>query len=756
MADTADRALRDGMLQQCIAQRCIPLLMVFAILTLGLAGPSYAQDPLSMVDSNTEVRSIDFRFVDQQTFPDERLLRRMATQQPSVWDRWQRRLPLLQPTPRFFEPVTFQRDIARLRSFYRENGFPSPRIDYPATQFNAGENRIRLVITIEEGEPLIIQDAVFLDADGERYAVEAFEPEMREKWRAFQRDMSVEVGTRYTDFNRQRIEDDVLRWLRNQGYAFATLRSEVETDVEARTADLRFFVDPGPRARVGVIEISGNETVERRIIERSLALREGDIFSADKLSEGQRNLFNLNLFRVALADVPEQPRDSTVAIRYRVREANMRTLAGEVGYGTTVGTTAEGRWSHRNFFGNARSFTASVVAETGYPNDARFLPNFLAGTGGSTVTERRFRGGLLVREPYVFSPKLSASIEPFGEIRRNPRLPGVSRSGLGINETTIGVDSRLTYEVFSFRTITLRHSLQRRRQFVPEELQSGAVADPEDPIETFGDGGFNRSIFTLSANLGRTDDYVSPTVGFMVRPTAEVAGALIPSGVQYGKLSVELAGYQPLTPSVDLAARLFAGRVFPFGESRDALAAEPSLRNSVFLNRFNDVLYYAGGGTDLRGWPANQAGGKFINSTDVEGTASLLAPIGGMSKAAANVELRLPFPGLGDSWRTAAFVDAAVLGTEGFSLVPAPPTSDLDRFPTETDALRISTGAGVRYQTPFGFLRFDIAIPLNPDPLDVRDPREVSNAISEGRPPTDVSPSFTRQFRFHLGIGRTF
>ena len=725
------------------------------VLLIGSTCAASAQDPLALVNSNTQVQSIDFRFVDSQTFTAERLQEQMATQTPTTWDRWKRRLPLLQADAYRFAPLTFQRDIARLRRFYQNNGFPTPSVDYPATQFNEASNRIRLVITIDEGTPLRIQDAVFLDAEGEGYAVEAFESDQQAAWQAFEQATIVELGSRYTEFKRSQLEDDVARWLRNQGYAFARVTSSVTTDTEARTADLRFFVDPGPQARIGEIQISGNSSVERRVVERSLPFEPGDTFSADALSQGQRNLFDLNLFRVALADVPDQPSDSLVTVRYRVRESNMRTLAGEVGYGTAVGVTAEGRWSHRNFFGNARTFTASVVAETGYPDDARFLPAFLSGTGGSTVTERRFRAGVLLREPYVGGPRLSASVEPFGEIRRSPRLPGVKRDGLGINETTIGFESRLTYEIFRFRTITLQHSLQRRRQYVPSELQSSATVNPDDPQDD-GDAGFNRSVLTLSANLGRTDDYVNPSEGFLVRPTAELAGAIVPSGVQYGKLSIEVSAYQPLTPQIDLAGRFFAGRVFPFGTSYNALTSEPSLRNSVYRNRFSDVLFYAGGGTDLRGWPLNQAGGKFVNLSNAQGSSSLLAPIGGMSKVALNTELRLPFPGLGSTWRTALFVDAALLDTHRFTLVPAAPGESAGRFPTDTGTVRIGAGAGVRYETPFGFLRFDIAVPLNPDPLDVRNPEDISDAIRNGQPPTTADPVLTRQFRFHVGIGRTF
>ncbi len=725
-------------------------------IAVGSPLPAQAQDPLALVNSDTEVRSISFRFVETESFSPDRLQQRMATRAPTGWDRLQRRLPLMEPTPRLFDPILFQRDIARLRNFYRDNGFPEPRIDYPATQFNAESNTIRLVITIREGEPLIIQDALFLNDDGSRYAISAFEEEMRDQWADFRDDTDFEIGSRYTEFNRQSIEDDVARWLRNQGYAFSRVHSEVQTDLEARTADIRFFVDPGPQARVGNIEISGNESVERRIIERSLPLREGDLFSADKLSEGQRKLFNLNLFRVALADVPEQPRDTVVNVRYRVRESNLRTLSGEAGYGTNVGVTAEGRWSHRNFFGNARSFSARAVAETGFPDDANFLPAFLAGTGGTILNERRFRGSVLIRQPYVFTPDLSVALEPFGEIRRNPRLPGVQSGRLGINEGTYGFSTTLTYEFLPFRSISLRHSLQRRRQFIPDELQTGIIVDPDAPVEDVGTGAFNRSVFTLSGTFGRTDDYISPTRGFLVRPTIEMAGALIPSGMQYTKLSLEVSGYQPIGSSIDLAARAFAGRVMPFGDSREALQAEPSLRNTVFRNRFDNVLFYTGGGTDLRGWPINQAGSKFINTTDVEDIPSLLAPTGGTTKLLINSELRLPFPGLGSDWRTAVFLDAGWLGTDAFSLVPARSGEDSERFATSSDQVRIGTGAGIRYQTPFGFVRLDIAIPLNPDPLDVRAPDDIRQALREGRSPTDAPTSFTRQFRLHMGIGRTF
>jgi outer membrane protein insertion porin family len=71
----------------------------------------------------------------------------------------------------------------------------------------------------------------------------------------------------------------------------------------------------------------------------------------------------------------------------------------------------------------------------------------------------------------------------------------------------------------------------------------------------------------------------------------------------------------------------------------------------------------------------------------------------------------------------------------------------------------VGTGAGLRYQTPFGFLRVDIAYKLTPDELDLRTAEEVGRAVTGTDSPPSVSEiesSTLRRFRVHFGIGRSF
>jgi len=714
------------------------VLLGIVLLALG-ALPARAQAPLYLVDRETTVSQISFKFVEQQTFAADRLMQQIATGAPSFFDRvkttfgW---LPLVPPPNRYrFDPVTLQRDVVRLRRFYQQNGFLEPRIDYPASQLDTTANTIHVIFSIDEGPPVIIQSADFYGADSTHYAVQQFDGALRDAWVGFRDRASFRIGERYTEFGRVQVEDEVRRWLQNQGFAFAQVHSEARIDTTGFTADIRFFVDAGPRGRFAEIEVEGNQSVSRRIVERELPFRAGDYFSYDRMIDGQRQLFGLNLFRVALADLPSQPVDSTVRVRYRVREASLRYLTAQSGYGTSVGFSTEGQWSHRNFLGAARNLTVGLVAETGFLTDV----GVFGGPSPGIIPDRRFRGSVSLRQPYFLTTDLSASIEPFIEYRRDARLEP-SQVFLGVNARDFGLNTTLIYEFLPFRTVSLRHSFSRSFQYT-RSLPDTTFQDPSAP-QTVGGDLFNRSVFSANATLGKVDDFLNPTRGFQVRPSAELAGTVLGSSIEYARLSNELNGYIPLGGGIELATRLFVGRLWPIGRSRSILSNPGDSLFAIYENRFDNIRFYVGGSNDLRGWRSELAGDKRARAlveqrTTAEGvrrdtTGFIFEPIGGNTKLTANLELRLPFPGLNSDWRTAIFLDAGQARESSFA-------------PT---ALRFGTGAGIRYRTPVGYLRLDLAYKLNPGPLDLRAPRDVLEGTAD--------PRFLNRFRVHIGIGQSF
>lgn len=706
--------------------RVLPLAALLSWL-LALPQPAHGQAPLFLVNQETEVSAISFKFMDHQSFEVDQLKAQMALNEPGLWDRIKGLLPLLNPNPYPFSPIELQRDVVRLRRFYERNGFLYPDIDYPASQLDTTANTIRIIFRIEEGPPLIIQDFGFFGPDSS-YAIHAFDGPMRDRWIRFRDRMALQTGDRYTEAEQIRIQDRVLSWMQEQGFAFARINTQVDVDSTYNTVDLRFYLDPGPMGYVSEINIEGNQTVSRTVVTRELPFKLGDRFSSQALSEGQRQLFNLNLFRVALTEVPEQPRDSTVTIQLRLREAKPRIITLQGGYGPDVGLNAEGQWTHRNFGGGARNLTVSLLAETGVFADTT--------TEGQTPV--RYRSSVSLRQPYLFTSKLTGVIGPFGEAARIPRL-GESTWFQDLNTLEFGLETTVFYDLLPFRTISLKHAISRAIQ---ASQASVSQIDGED-LQTRDL--YNKSVVTLNATLGKVNDFLNPRRGVLVRPLLESAGSLllpgIQPGIQYQKASLEVAGYLPLTRRTVLAGRVFAGRLWPRGASRNQAEAP-------YENRFDPVRFYAGGGNDVRGWGFQQIGdvtfaAASVDTTDSGTITAAVQPedVGGLAKLVSNLELRLPFPGLGRSWQTAAFLDAGYVYNDDFF---------------DLADLRYGTGLGVRYQTPIGYIRLDVGFKLNPALRDLVSFEQLylyeNGFITEEA----LDKRFLNRFRLHLSIGQVF
>ncbi|MCU0832189.1 MAG: autotransporter assembly complex protein TamA [Rhizobiaceae bacterium] len=185
-----------------------------------------------------------------------------------------------------------------------------------------------------------------------------------------------------------------------------------------------------------------------------------------------------------------------------------------------------------------------------------------------------------------------------------------------------------------------------------------------------------RSTEYLTASLpieyavDRRDDPLDPTAGWRglmrVTPAHEFR-----SGTSFLKLESEVSAYRALDGDgrLVLAGRIAAGTLIGAG-----LAQVPL-----------DQRFFAGGGGSVRGY-----GFQGIGPRDADN-----APTGGLSFAEISAELRAR---LTDTVGVALFVDG---GT-----VSAGRTPDLG-------ALRFGAGAGLRYLTPFGPLRLDVAVPLD-------------------------------------------
>lgn len=696
-----------------------------------------AQIPYHVFNDQTEVRSINFRFTNTRTL-DEKDLRRQIVLMDDAWfarvqDLFSFLPGVSEPPPNPFTPLELQRDVARLRRFYQQSGFLGTQISYDVS-FDNDNNRVRVDFVIDEGRAITLQSVAIELADGTTPA-DRIPEDLRSSWENVAATADDAVGERFTAAERTRATGAVLDWWRNNGWAFSQATVHTTVDSAQAALALRIELDPGPRTRVDSIVVTGNESVERRLILRTLPVSVGDWYSAHDLAVGQRRLLGLELFRLALVDVPEdQPRDSTVTVRVRLEEAPPRLVTGEVGYiSEGGGVTGRAEFAHRNFTGGARTLRTSAVAQTGY-----------LASGG--IPDELYQLTVSYREPLFFDPRLSLTIAPFGLYRDN----STDRS------SQLGVETTLIYALGAFEYITLQHRYSTRRVF-DYRFGSGSTIDLETLLALAAEGALDtigprieRSAIGLSATIGRFDP-TRPVPGLNLRPTVEVTTPPALNTIEFTRAELPLAGYRPLTRRIGIAASARVGRVFPFGKTLvgDSIGAVEQVR-------LRDVLLTAGGTGSVRGWGNGLLGPKVLNLRlrRVEGTDSIVAvgtegyiPAGGLARATFATEIRLPFPGLNESWGTHVFFDGGRVWSPG---------SQLRREETDEERWFYSTGAGIDAKTIVGPVRLSVGYKLNPSVLDVRRARAVFEALAEGRPATSIPGERGRRWHLHLSLGQAF
>ena len=714
-----------------------------------LPDTALSQSTLPYYNRDTQVRKISFRFrTDNPVFPPDILKEQLVTQAPTFWNRFDRINPFRKSRPFPFDPIELQKDVVRLREFYKRNGFPDPAISYSSSFLDTTTNKIHIRLAIREGEPLFIDTIRALETDR---TTPFISDEYGKKWNAFIESFEDLRGTRYTEVERLRIQEQLYTWFQNNGYAFARIDLSAQIDTTQRSVDLNAYIDTGPIGYISSIQIQGNESVADNILLRELPFAVGDRYSSKELREGQQELFGLNLFRVALTDLPQQQPDSTVDVRIRVTEAKRRFITAETGYAPQEGIGFQGEWSNRNFFGSARNLSVNFVAETG----------ILGSTGGfnaenaiGKLPSRLFRVSVSLKQPYLFTYKLSGIVSPFIEFQNDPQLIA-SNDFLDINRREFGMGATLIYETLPFRPISIQYTFSRLLSRSSGSQLSGLLARDL----------YNKSSIGISATFGKTDNYIRPTDGFLVKPFYETAGLIFNSGLEYDKIGVEFVNYIPLNRRLNFSTRLFYGTLWTKGNSKAALDGRScslevfSASNSteteqclIYENRFDPVFFYAGGSSDVRGWTFQLLGPKIARADTVftEGMVErengnptfqnfVYERIGGTTKLIGNIELRRPIPGLSSEWEAAAFFDFGQISNRGIRLKD----------------FHYAIGGGIRYNTFIGVIRADLAFKLNPSDADLITPEDAFLS-EQGLTTSAPDKKFFRRFGLHLSIGQAF
>jgi outer membrane protein insertion porin family len=545
------------------------------------------------VDEGDIARIRQINIVGNKTFSDKELRAAMKLS-TSGWFTWYSKADQ-------YSKTKLTGDIEAVKSFYLDRGYLEANVESTQVSITPDKKDIYLTVNITEGEKYTVSG---VKLDGETFGREA---ELQQLILLKKGD--VYNGSLLTASNK-RISDR----MGNFGYAFASVNANPEIDRAKREVSFTFNVDPGKRAYVRHMTISGNTTTRDEVIRREFRQFEGSWYDSNKIKLSRDRVDRLGYFKDVTVETPEaQGTSDQVDVNIAVVEK------------PTGNFMIGGAFSQSEKF----TFTASV-------QQANF-----AGSGetiGLELNTSKYSRTIALSQtnPYFTDDGISRAFQVY---LRTTRPPAINYGSYTIRQTganmTFGVPFSEIDTVFfgvGVERTNLETDVTSPQVYLNFVAQNGGPADGIGKADTF-------SIpFTAAWGRDSRDSATTPTVGRYQRANLEVD--LIGKS-KYYRAIYEQQWYKPLTRWMTLALRGEADYGRGIGDKT----------YPVFKN------FYAGGMGSVRGYYSSSLG-----IVDRNGDA-----LGGSTRLIGNAELQFPFPGSGTdrSLRWFTFADAGQVYQEG-------------------------------------------------------------------------------------------
>lgn len=556
-----------------------------------------------------------------------------------------------------------------------------------------GFNDVKVSYRLEDGKPLWRKTLIFSIVEGSPIIIDSVHVNIdttpkdsllitsNKDFQKVLRSASFRKSNRFEIVEIPETEGDISLALRNLGFAYAETKILAEVDSLRKLATVNIQLTTGPRARFDSILVEGETTLPEKYIARETGITKGVFYNEKDLRDAQRELFNHHLFRFALVSVPEQPQDTTLNVLIRVKEMPLRSVQIKAGLGNF--DRVEPPIAPRNVY---RVFRGEIVWI--YRNVRQKGERFRTSLRVSGF-EQNFGFDYLF--PYLYNTKSSFITTPFVQHKIESSYE-IIRGGLTNNfiyEHSQNLTSSFGYEFSNNQEVS-----RKVKAILPDSVLT-----------------YNVSSFRLNAYY--TKGLKGERQGWVVQPYGEISGTFSESSFRFQKLSLDVRRYTEISPSLVLAARLSGGGIF--SAKKDSLP--------------QDIRFFTGGTSSVRGWSRQNLGPKEV-ITDSTGAFQSYVPVGGDAFFNFNVEFRQQLDAMLKGFGIAAFFDGGQVWRSLSAI--------------DTRTLQFGTGAGIRYKSPIGPIRLDIAYKLNPTKQDLN----IYKGINYG--------SNWNRWGIHLSVGQAF
>lgn len=601
-----------------------------------------------------------------------------------------------------YDPDRVEADRDILRRFYLKNGYADVQIVAALTEYDPERKGFLVTFKIEEGQQYRVGSVEFQSSiatlDGNSF-------------RSLSR---VSVGSIYNAEAVEKSVEEMSIEASRRGYAFATVKPRGDRNFEAHTVSIVFAIDEGPRVYIERINVRGNTRTRDYVIRREFDISEGDAYNRALVDRAERRLKNLDYFKTVKI-VPEPGSSSDrVVLNVDLEEKSTGDFSVSGGYSTADGFLGEVSISERNLLG--RGLYAKAAVQYGQRTQGYQL-SFV--------------------EPYLLGYRVALGLDFY-------QRKQLASSYVSYDSKTIGFSPRLGFQLREDLNLQLRYSISRQEITLPDYLkncnnfpgagyyptpaylQALAAAGTPDPTfnatnNCFMDGEASAAVKQSLANgavvtsaLGYSlayntlDNNKDPTSGILATLNQDFAG--VGGDVSYLKTTGDIKLYTPVVSDIVGVLRLQGGVLTDTGKGIRMLD------------------HFQMGPNLVRGFAPQGLGPRDISTLSYNGYGDAL---GGTKYWGASAELQMPFWFLPKEvgLKGAVYADAgSVFGYQGATSIVqgascagtalANAQNQCISLAADNGLIRTSVGVGLIWQSPFGPLRFDYAIPLTKDKYD--------------------------------------
>jgi len=441
--------------------------------------------------------------------------------------------------------------------------------------------------------------------------------------------------------------------LGNRGFAFVDIQPQAHRDPDNHTIDVTYNIKEGPRVYVERIDISGNLRTIDSVIRREMRLAEGDAFNTTKMQRSQDRIKNLNFFKtVNVTNTKGSAPDKTV-VNVNVEEESTGDFTFGVGFSTSDGPLIDAGIHERNLLGR------------GYDLRIDTLGSF-----------RSQQGNISFTDPYFYDRNVAVGFDLFVIQRDN-------QDYAGFNQFTIGGDVRAGYQLSDNLRQTLKYTLREDRIY---DICTSATSSYYGCTGAASIYVQQEAGYRVTSAVGQTllydkrDNATDPTAGWYAQLGNDLAG--FGGDAQYIRTTVSGGMFHSWAP--DWVASVT-------GEAGDILGIDQPVA-------IEDRFYI--GGDNLRGFATGGIGPRDDNTQEAlggnvyyVGSVSQGFPLGLPHEFGVTGRIWSDF---GDLW------DVNAGQTTG--------ANPIDK--NGATAIRLSTGIGASWKSPFGPIRVDLGFPV--------------------------------------------